>query len=442
MHKSGSALAAIVLLFLGMAALSAAAEEGAGLDFGLSLGVGAETFIEGGVPVTYQMVKLSPDLAIGKFGIGLDLTLHYTFTGGPSGDEFEVRRADWVPEGDDTVADLYLPMFKYIRYGFKGEPLFVKLGSIDDATLGDGFIVGNYDNTLFLPDRRIFGLSFDLDGQLFGFPYVGIETFVGNLAQFDVVAVRPFVRPLAWMDVPVIKNLQVGGTFAMDRKPELYEDYLPGTAEPVILYGADLRLPILANPAISLIAFTDIARLHNTGGVGGMVGFGGRLIGFLNYGAQVRVLGENFIPTYFDSAYDLFRTAKYERVDLQDVAAYQGWLASLGFSFFGELLQFNASLDGPFGEPTGGLTALDYPHLYATLLLGEGLVPHVTVQASLDKRSLGDTKFFSKEDTVVQGRLNYSIGAAVLSFVYQVTWDPASGDWVTKSAIETGITFF
>jgi len=440
MRKSGSALVAVVALLIGISGGSLVAEEGGGLDFGLSLGVGAETFIEGGSPVTYQMVKLSPDLAIGKFGIGLDLTLHYTFTGGAGGDEFRVREADWVPEGDDTFLDLYLPKFKYIRYGFKGEALFAKLGSIDDATLGDGFIVGNYDNTLFLPDKRIFGLSFDLDGQLFNFPYVGIETFVGNLAQFDVLAVRPFVRPLAGTEIPVIKNLQVGGTFAMDRKPGLY--FGDPAAEPVILYGADLRLPILANPAISLMAFTDVARLHNTGGVGGMVGFGGRLIGFLNYGAQVRVLGENFIPTYFDSAYDLFREDKYDSVQAENIAAYQGWLASLGVSFFDELLVFNASLDGPFGEPTGGTTALDYPHLYATFLLGEGLVPHVSVQASLDKRSLGDTPFFGKEDTVVQGRLNYSIGAAVLSFIYQMTWDPASNDWVTKSAIETGITFF
>jgi hypothetical protein len=443
MLKRSSALVAFVALFLGICGGSfVAADDNGGLDFGLSLGIGAETFIEGGVPVTYQMLKLSPDLAIGKFGIGLELTLHYTFTGGTGGDSLEVRRDDWW-QGTDKIADVYLPKFKYIRYGFKGDPLYAKLGSIDDATLGDGFIMGDYENTRFLPDTRIFGLSFDLDGQLFNFPYVGIETFVGNLAQFDVIAMRPFIRPLAGTQIPVIKNLQVGGTLAMDRKPGLYStNPALDDAETIILYGADLRLPILANPAISLITFTDVARLHNTGGVGGMVGFGGRLFGFLNYGAQLRILGENFIPTYFDSAYDLFREDKYLSVQAENISAYNGWLASLGFSFFGDLLVFNASLDGPFGQPTGGTTALDYPHLYATFLLGQGLVPNVSLEAGLDKRSIGDTPFFGKEDTALQARLNYSIGAAVLSFVYQMTWDPASGDWVTKSGIETGIQFF
>jgi hypothetical protein len=105
---------------------------------------------------------------------------------------------------------------------------------------------------------------------------------------------------------------------------------------------------------------------------------------------------------------------------------------------------FNASLDGPFAQPTGGTTPLDWGHLYASFLVGRGLIPNVSLEAGLDKRSIGDpaVPFFGKEDTALQARLNYSIGAAVLSFVYQMTWDPASGDWVTKSGIETGIQLF
>jgi hypothetical protein len=52
----------------------------------------------------------------------------------------------------------------YIRYGFKGDPLYAKLGSIEDGTLGNGFIMNNYDNTHFLPGQRIFGLAFDWTG--------------------------------------------------------------------------------------------------------------------------------------------------------------------------------------------------------------------------------------------------------------------------------------
>jgi hypothetical protein len=442
MHKSIKVLAVAVLVLC--VSVFAFAQEGeGGLDFGLSIGIGAETF--GGV--TYQTLKLSPDIAIGKFGIGLELTLHYLFA-----PDFQVREEDWVPTGDDNILDVYLPKFKYVRYGFKGDPLYAKFGSIEDGSLGNGFIMGGYDNTLFLPEKRIFGLSFDLDGALFNFPYVGIETFVGNLAQFDVMGIRTFVRPLAFTEIPVIKGLQVGGTVALDRKPNLYIG--DDSIDPVVLYGADLTLPILTKPAISLTTFADIAFLQDTLGPGNkgkgeMVGFGGRLAGIIMYGAQIRVLGEDFIPTYFDSSYDLFRADKYNIVQAENIDSYLGWLGSLGFALFDDALIFNVTLDGPFSQPGGGdpNNYLDWPHLYAVFIVGEGLIPNLTLEASWDKRSLGAQDGFfrdliSAEDAVIGARVNYSIGAAVLSLVYQLTYDPVSGGWETQSGIESAIQLF
>ncbi len=434
---------AVAILVLCCSAFAFAQEGEGGFDFGLNIGIGAETF--GGV--TYQTLKMSPDIAIGKFGIGLELTLHYLFA-----PDFEVRQEDWVPIGDDNILDVYLPKFKYVRYGFKGDPLYAKFGSIEDGLLGNGFIMGGYDNTLFLPEKRIFGLSFDLDGALFNFPYVGIETFVGNLAQFDVMGFRTYIRPLASTEIPVIKGLQVGGTLALDRKPNLYIG--DDSIDPVVLYGADLTLPILTNPAISLTTFADIAFLQNTVGPGNkgkgeMVGFGGRLARIIMYGAQIRMLGEDFIPTYFDYAYDLFRADKYDLVQLGGIDSYLGWLGSLGFAFFDDALIFNATLDGPFSQPGGGdpTNYLDWPHLSAVFIVGEGLIPNLTLEASWDKRSLGAQDGFfrdliSAEDAVIGARVNYSIGAAVLSLVYQLTYDPVSGGWETQSGIESAIQLF
>ena len=69
---------------------------------------------------------------------------------------FKFRDADWVPEEKtfEGFLSLYLPKFNYIRYGNKGEDIFVKLGSIEDATLGTGFIMGNYSNAMFLPNEN------------------------------------------------------------------------------------------------------------------------------------------------------------------------------------------------------------------------------------------------------------------------------------------------
>jgi hypothetical protein len=441
----------VFLAIIGLAGTAYAQDEG-GFDFGLSLGIGAKTFIlDDGTPVTYQSLSLSPDIAFGKLGIGLDITLNYTFTGPPpDGNEFYVRREDWVPGGDLTFLDVYLPKFKYVRWGYKGDPLYIKLGSIEDGTLGNGFIMGGYDNTLFLPDLRIFGLAFDLDGALFNFPYVGLETFLGNLSRFDVMGFRTYVRPLAGTEIPIIRNLQVGGSAAFDLKPGLYSD-APGAAdaEAVILYGGDLRLPILAKPMVSLVTYADFARLHNNGSVGGAIGFGGRLVRFLTYGAQVRMHEASFVPTYFDFAYDLFRYVdKYPiATGPRDTSFVSGYLASLGFSLFADLLSFQATVEGPFGtpDPANPSNYLNYPHLYMILVLGDGLIPNVSFEALWDKRSInawGD--LISAEDAVIQGRVNYSIGAAVLSFVYQVRYDPdATPDpWVIQSGIESSIKLF
>jgi hypothetical protein len=451
-------LVVLSLLALTLPFTASAEEAEAGFHFGLNLGIGADTFyISAPVDdnVTYQYLTLSPDVAFGKWGIGLELTLHYTFTEQTGVDPIRVE-GDWIPDPnlDQNYLDVYLPKIKYVRYGFKGDPLYAKLGSIEDGTLGNGFIMNNYDNTLFLPEQRIFGLAFDLDGALFHFPYLGLETFVGNVARFDVIGARLYARPLAGTQIALLKDLQVGTTFATDTNPGLH---LPGhpDLDAVYLYGADLRQPILNSRAISLAAFTDVAVLGNRNSVGGMVGFGGRLAGVILYGAQIRILGENFVPVYFDSTYDLFRAdtdplvvSKYDIASgAADVPAYTGWLASLGFSLFGDLLVFNASLDGPFSSGRDPDNYLDWPHFFAQFLLGKGLVPNVSMELSYDKRNLGaDETFFrdlfSFADAVIQGRLNYSIGAAVLSLVYDIRYDPVQGKFITHSGIESAIQLF
>ena len=444
MIKSLKVLAVAILVFFCAGFVFAQEEEG-GFDFGLSIGIGAETY-NGEM---WQTIKLSPDIAIGKFGIGLELTMNYQFE--PT---FTVRQEDWVPTGDDSFLDVYLPKFKYIRYGFKGDPLYAQFGSIEYAILGNGFIMGGYNNTLFLPafqNRKALGLSFDLDGALFNFPYVGIETFVGNLAQLDVLGTRLYVRPLAFTEVPIIKGLQVGGTLAVDRKPNLYAVDALGnptpddSVDPVTLYGADLTLPILTSQVFSLATFADIAFLHNTVGSGSqgkgeMIGFGGRLLGVINYGAQMRFLGEDFIANYFDTGYDLYREAKFNVVDSGNIDSYIGWLGSLGFSFLDDALVFNATVDGPIGNPNTG-DYLDWPHLYAVLILGEGIIPNISFEAQLDKRSLFDSAVEIGHDTVIGARINYSIGAAVLSFVYQISKD-RNGVGDSKSGIESSIQLF
>ncbi len=443
-----SKLKAVAFLFAAIIqVLPLAAQEksdSSGFHFGFSLGLGTATFPDGAGTVTYQKLALSPDFAIGKFGIGLDLTVNYTFTGPPpDGHDFYVRREDWVPADGQTFLDVYLPKFKYVRWGLKGDPLFVMLGSIDDMTLGNGFIMQGYTNTLFLPDRRLFGLTLDVDGSLFNTPIFGFESIVGNLARFDVLAFRPYVRPLSSTSIPILQNLQVGATLAVDSRPGLYAGQ---PADPVYAYGVDFQLPLVSNPVVKLATFGDVSVLDGSS-MGGMVGLGGRLAGFLLYGAQVRVLGENFIPTYFDAAYDLFRYAKYQIIQSGsgDPASF-GWLGTLGFSVLKDALVFSTTLDGPFAPPDPGNTGnyLNYPHLLAIFRVKEGIIPNLSLQASYDKRLIKSwSDLISPRDAVIVARVNYRVAAAVVSFLYNLRYDPAvAGDWQVTSGLESSIQLF
>src|SRR5690606_8502567 len=139
--------------------------------------------------------------------------------------------------------------------------------------------------------RRVTGLSFDFDAMLFDVPYIGLETFIANLAAFNVVGGRVYTRPLAWSGIPILDTAQLGFTVAADLHPFYYEeqdfkallspqddsevDYQSpyasfwddkdhdsdasndSTDQQVVIYGVDLRVPILSSDIISLAAFSD-----------------------------------------------------------------------------------------------------------------------------------------------------------------------------------------
>ncbi len=434
--------------------------------FGFELGLGTESVLrdptdpydELGNPMdTYQMLAIKPDLSIGKFGLGFDVTVHFNLQLGSGGQGVEFYEPDWNwVKANKTFLELYLPKIAYARWGVKGDPLFVKLGSFDDGTLGNGFIMGNYSNTRFLPQTRLFGLAFDLDGKLFEFPFVGIETFVGNLARFDVLGTRVYARPLTTMEIPILSALQVGVTIVVDTEPQLYDAETldnDGDGDSVAVSGIDFRLPVLGNPLISMAAFGDLA-LQNGGRWGTAIGVGGRFFSFMPYILQLRVLGPEFIPTYFDTSYDLFRSTKFEI--MQDAPesseAYAGWLASLGFSLLSDMIVFNVSVDGPFATDANSTSISDWPHLRGVFTVGEGLLAGFSFDALYEKYLLGapggEGGFFedllSPENAVIGAKFNYRTGPAVLSLLYNLRYDPAATgaqQYVVTSSLISSVRF-
>jgi len=447
--KRFATMLAVLSIAAGMAFAQAAAPS---FTAGVLLGTDVITDASGN-NVSWNSLGFQPDVGLGPFGVGLDLTLRFHIM--PSPDvAFEVYPGDWVPDYEGSgknFLDLYLPKILYVRYGHRGEPLFAKLGSIDDLTLGNGFIVGNYSNMRFLPEQRIFGLSFGLDGTLFNFPYIGLELLTGNLARFDVLGGRLFIRPLIGTGIPILKNLQIGGTYVMDRLPELYLSSETGL-EPVSMYGADIFLPIISGQAFPLAAFAEMAFQPNERS-GFMIGAGGKLIGMIVYGAQLRVLGPGFIPVYFDANYDVFRAVKADLMqDESDAEGFAGWLAKAGFSLFEDKISFDVSVDGPFkpipatADPDFGNPAA-FPHLRGVAKLGEGLIGGFFVDFSYEKYNLGKEHGFFADlidptDAVITAAVNYKTGAAVFTLLYNLVYNPENPDgFDITSSLSSSIKF-
>ncbi|MBN2874165.1 MAG: hypothetical protein JXM71_03645 [Spirochaetales bacterium] len=441
---------AIIIAASLVASAAFAEDESAGLDFQAGISLGTDVLVDAsGETETWNSLGFQPDLALGPFGLGFDFTLHFKLMPNPD-TALEIFPGDWLPDYEGSgknLLDLYLPKIMYVRYGQRGAPLFAKLGSIDDLTLGNGFIVGSYSNTKFLPSQRIFGLDVGVDGTLFDFPYVGVELLTGNLARFDVIGGRLFARPLVSTGLPLLEDLQVGATVATDRLPELYSDTASGSA-PVTVYGADIFMPVIKSEIFPLAAFTELA-FEPEGRSGFMVGAGGRLAGVITYGAQLRLLGAGFLPVYFDANYDLFRADKAALMETAPTGdGFAGWLAKAGASLFEDKLYFDVSVDGPFKAiPVDGDSAAEYPHLRGVVGMTEGIIGGFFVNGSYDKYFLGKANGFFADlvdpnDAVISASFNYKTGAAVFTLLYNLTYNPDSENgFDVTSSLQSSIKF-
>ena len=141
--------------------------------FDSGLGV---TWING---VSYMTVSLSPEFTFGKFGLGLRIDLLFN-----TEDNFKFRTVGWEDASSITRA------VRYIRYAHKGDPFYLRLGSLMAARLGHGFQMWYYSNEAEY-DNRKFGVALDLDLGL-----VGVESVTSSLAKLEIIGGRLYFRPL------------------------------------------------------------------------------------------------------------------------------------------------------------------------------------------------------------------------------------------------------
>lgn len=305
--------------------------------------------IAGGLGLTwidgqpYYSFNFRPELSFAKIGVGLNLKLEYGANG-------KLRSENFNEFSD------YLSIIRYVRYGQKRDQFYARLGALDYATLGHGTIVYMYNNSPSFDARKV-GLEFDLDMDRFG-----VETMYGNFGQAGVAGVRAYVRPLKFTSlasVPVLSRLEVGATFAEDFNEYSgvsAASYNDTTKKLTVLkdegrtkiYGFDLGLPISLGSFVTLTPYFDVTKIVNFGS-GSALGimFDLRGMGIVDVGAKLerRFNGDNYLPSYFNSFYEIDRfMADVSKVNSADStrfiskAARLQSLVSQSNGFYGELL--------------------------------------------------------------------------------------------------------
>ena len=255
-------------------------------------GFGMTVIDEDGGTNTYFTINFRPEVAFGKLGIGLNVNLLYNTESGA------IRSEDW-----DSGYD-YFRLIRYIRWGKKYDPVYARVGTLDAARLGHGFIVNYYTNEASYDNRKI-GLAFDLDFGRFGF-----ETIASNMGRAEMIGTRGYYRPLLGIvDAPVIKNFAVGATIVRDFDPDSWANSDDG----VSVYGFDFELPLIKSGILNSMLYYDWAQIKGysyieeksrTFGNGQAVGIGvslGRLLGLLDLSAKLerRWLGKRVYTLLF-----------------------------------------------------------------------------------------------------------------------------------------------
>ncbi|MBI2503292.1 MAG: hypothetical protein HYW07_08670 [Candidatus Latescibacteria bacterium] len=158
------------LLILAGASLALAEEPGLKPTYSASMGS-----VTVGDQQLYRL-SLRPDIPIGNWGVALDVELFIDNRGGLSDRGWEFGTP---AEAVDTI----LRKLYYLRYGQPQDNTFVKVGALDQVTLGYGLIMDGYRNTLQYPGIKKTGLYFhrrDIGGK-----GLGVEGVINNFQDFQ-----------------------------------------------------------------------------------------------------------------------------------------------------------------------------------------------------------------------------------------------------------------
>jgi len=411
-------------------------------DTGFGYWTGNENRLVGGIGFTtiddqsYFSFCLRPEVSFGPVGFGLNINLLYDAESG------SLRAKDW-----DSGYD-YFRLLRYFRYGRKTDRFYTRIGTLDAARIGHGFIINHFTNEINYDDRKI-GMEFDLDLGHFGF-----ESMASNMGRSELFGFRGYYRPLYILEVPVLKNFAVGASFARDLDPDAWVASNDG----VSVYGVDVELPLIKTRVFNTLLYADYAIIHGYSSrenvhrdfgagsaVGVSVGFA-HLLGLMEVQARLerRWLGEEFIPSFFDPFYEIQKLQishgkKFYKTDmLIGLEGTHGTFGELYGNVLGNRVRLLGTVSKLDDEKSGQL------HLAAD---ASEALPTIAAHASYDKLGIiqAEDVFTLDDRSVARLGLGYKLKPYLILYVDYI-WsfvetDPGSKIYKSQERIEPRLAF-
>ena len=212
---------------------------------------------------TYSKAVIKPHYEGEKLRFALFLPIIYT-------DDLLDRNEWYEPEGNDEwsfgsdedwddapqkasrdlLRDLALKLH-YLEWGDRRDPFFLKLGNLDNMSLGHGSIMKNYANDADFPAVRLLGLNLGIRGARGGF-----ETVLNDVADPEIFGGRLFVTPIG--------ALTFGASAVTDIDPLSAADQTAMELEAIDRmsfnsFGLDVELPIVEGDLLSIVPYADAA---------------------------------------------------------------------------------------------------------------------------------------------------------------------------------------
>jgi hypothetical protein len=372
----------------------------------------------------HYRIGFQPEISFMNFGVGLDLALDFESSG-------KLRNENFNEFSD------YLSVIRYIRYGLKNEPVYIRLGSLGYYSLGHGTIMNNYNNSPTFDNRRI-GLIADINFGKFGF-----ESIYSSFGQAGVMGVRGYILPIQFTsaaELPIISNLEFGlslvsdfnnlarvdsGLFDTKGEFKVIKD-----GGDVSFVGFDIGLPLLKSASSKILLYFDYNKMIDFGsGIATGVQFNFNGLGLISLSSKLerRINNGKYLAAYFNSLYEIERFKG--NVDLNTYSTKVDLVNSINENqngYYGDILVRVLNLF----DILGSYQRLDKAPNSGILNLRTSIEPEnasFVLRAGYDKINIKDEKDLFKLDdrSYLFAELGYKpIEYILVSMIYNWTFTP------------------